>query len=278
MADPTRPARTVRAASRALDIIEAVAAARRIKHTQLAAQLGIPKSTATLLLETLVATRYLRRDPESRSFLLGSRILSIAGRYLAEQDVVQVAQPVLSRLSSTLDESCFLVAPEGDEAVVLWREICQRRLTYTMALGERIGLTATASGVALLAFRSRAEWQRILDSQKGDKAALLAQLEHVAAGGVARLEGYVPGVASLALPLFDHLGQTPAALSIALPTTRLDKSTERRIGEALAEAQREISGLLGCRSLPSPPELARRQARAPAARPAAATPRRTRSR
>ena len=50
----------VRAASRALDIIETVAAARAIKHTDIAEKLGIPKSTTTLILETLVRSGYLQ--------------------------------------------------------------------------------------------------------------------------------------------------------------------------------------------------------------------------
>ncbi|MBE9605492.1 IclR family transcriptional regulator [Acetobacteraceae bacterium H6797] len=250
MSDPSSPARTVRAASRALDIIEAVAAARRIKHTQIATQLGIPKSTTTQLLETLVEAHYLRRDPESRTFSLGSRILGIAGRYLAEQDIVQVTQPILSRLVTELDESCFLVVGEEDEAVVLWREICQRRLTYTMALGERVGLTATASGLALLAFRDPATWPMVVSREIADppaRTAILAELPRVAAGALARREGYVEDVASLALPLFDHGGRAIAALSVALPTARLEAERLGQIEAALRAAQGEAAGRLGYR-------------------------------
>jgi DNA-binding IclR family transcriptional regulator len=236
----------VRAARRALDIIEAVAAARQLKHTDIAARLDIPKSSTTLILDTLVRSGYLRRDPLSRAYSLGSRILGIAGRYLSEADIVQVSQPVLSQLVTDIDESCFLVQAEGDEVIVLWREVCKRRLTYTFALGERAPILDTAGGLALLALRGASTWQPCLERHGIDAPqeaqAILSQLQEIADGAVAvRAQGRIHEVTSLALPITNAAGQPLAALSVAVPAHRLDAQLQPRVELALRAARDEIA-------------------------------------
>lgn len=235
----------VRAAVRALDIIETVAAARSMKHSDIAEKLGIPKSTTTLLLDTLVRSGYLRRDPHSKAYSIGSRILGIAGRYLAEMDIVQLSQPVLSRLVVDVDESCFLVQAEANEVFVLWREACKRRLTYTFSLGERASICETAGGLALLACRPPTQWDSTMQAcglaDAGAREALNAQLRCIADGGVAVcMHGQVHEVSSLALPILNSFGEALAALSVAVPASRLDAALQSRIEAALHKARDEI--------------------------------------
>jgi len=237
----------VRAASRALDIIETVAAGRMLKHAEIADKLGIPKSTTTLILDTLVRSGYLQRDPLSRAYSLGSRILGIAGRYLAEMDIVQISQPVLSRLVIDVDESCFLVQAEGNEVFVLWREACKRRLTYTFSLGERAAITETAGGLALLACRPPPQWDAAFAAcgirDGATRRALRTQLEAGGAGGVILCtHGQVREVASLALPIRNSFGEALAALSVAVPVSRLDADLQARIIRGLYVARDEIAG------------------------------------
>lgn len=245
-AEPGAGKQQVRAAVRALDIIEAVAAARSLKHSDIADQLGIPKSTTTLILDTLVRSGYLHRDPMSRAYSVGSRILGIAGRYLAEMDIVQLSQPVLSRLVIDVDESCFLVQAEGNEVFVLWRESCKRRLTYTFSLGERASISETAGGLALLACRPAAQWDATLRACGIRNAELLAQMKTqllaIAEGAVAVcMHGQVREVSSLALPILNSFGEPLAALSVAVPASRLDADLQARIEKALRKARDEIA-------------------------------------
>ncbi|WP_304306501.1 IclR family transcriptional regulator [Pseudacidovorax intermedius] len=244
---PSEDSKQVRAARRALDIIELVAEARLLKHSDIAARLGIPKSTTTLILDTLVRSGYLRRDAFSRAYSLGSRILGIAGRYLSEADIVQISQPVLSRLVLDIDESSFLVQAEGDEVLVMWREVCRRRLTYMFSLGERASITDTAGGLAMLAMRGMAQWAPTLARcgvPAGAEAdALIAHLREVADGAVAfRAPGRVPEVASLALPIVNSMGVPLAAVSVAVPAHRLDAPLRERVEAALRIAQADIAG------------------------------------
>lgn len=240
-------AKQVRAARRALDIIEAVADGRLLKHTDIVQRVGIPKSTATLILDTLVRSGYLRRDPMSKAYSLGSRILGIAGRYLSETDIVQISQPVLSRLVTDLDESSFLVQAEGDEVLVLWREVCRRRLTYTFSLGERAPITDTAGGLALLAMRGASHWQPTLARcgvpAGAETERCLELMRVVADGGMAiRAQGHVQEVTSVALPVLNAQGLPLAAVSVAIPAHRMSVAVLERVEPALRAAQAEIAG------------------------------------
>lgn len=244
-AAPEGDSKQVRAAVRALQVIEAVAAAREMKHAAIAQSLDIPKSTTTLILDTLVQRGYLKKDENTRAFSLGSRILGIAGRYLAEMDVVRLSQPVMARLVLALDESCFLVQAEGDAAVVLWRETCQHRLAYTLSLGERVGLAETAGGLSLLAWRDPSNWEPTLRAGGVTDAEAIAdtvrQLRAIRGGAVAVcVNGHVREVSSLAVPLLNSLGECVAALSVAIPSSRLDPAKQAAIEEALQAARGQV--------------------------------------
>jgi len=149
-----------------------------------------------------------------------------------------------------VDESCFLVQDEGNEVFVLWREACKRRLTYTFSLGERAAICETAGGLALLACRPAAQWDATLTAcdvhEPSARGALLAQLKIIAAGGVAVCtHGQVREVSSLALPILNSFGEPLAALSVAVPSSRLDAPLQARIERALYQARDEISGQTG---------------------------------
>jgi DNA-binding IclR family transcriptional regulator len=165
-------------------------------------------------------------------------------------DIVQISQPVLSRLVVDVDESGFLVQAEGDEVVVLWREVCRRRLTYTFALGERAPIALTAGGLALVAMRPMDDWARTLAAcgvtEPGAVRDLLAQLEAISGGALAvRAQGQVHEVTSLALPIVSPLGVPLAAVSVAVPAQRLDAELQSRIERALRQAQSDIAAQAG---------------------------------
>jgi DNA-binding IclR family transcriptional regulator len=138
--------------------------------------------------------------------------------------------------------AAFSVAPT---IVVLWRETCQHRLAYTLALGERVGLAETAGGLSLLAWRDPSSWEGTLRSGGVADAEAIAdtvrQLRAIRAGAVAVcVNGHVREVSSLAVPLLNSLGECVAALSVAIPTSRLDPAKQEAIEGAQQEARAQV--------------------------------------
>lgn len=243
----------VKSADRTLQIFEIIGARGQLKHGDIVGLLDIPKSSATVLLETLTGKGYLNWDPATRLYSLGPQIVTLAGRYLSELDIVRISQPVLRELTGRIDEASFLLCRDGDEVIVMWREICTQPLTYTMSLGERAALTTTSAGLAIMAFMAAEDRPRAPRGQRHpppiEPRLLERQLENVRRGGVAQLrDALASGVVSLGMPVFDHLGKVNAAVTIAIPSNRFKAQNMPAIEKELRQAGNRISEQLGYRT------------------------------
>ena len=97
-----RQAGNVASVAKALGILGAFKLGERSRSLrEIAADAGMPQSTAAQLLSTLEEVRLVVCDQEKQTYQLGSGALELAGIYLTQQRVDQTAYPVLRTLSST---------------------------------------------------------------------------------------------------------------------------------------------------------------------------------
>lgn len=154
-ADPGTTTSTVRSAQRALDIIEALAA-RAGTPTRLrdvAAQLGIPRSSAHALLRTMVAKGWVRTDATGTLYSLGLEALVVGTRFLDADPYVRAAGPILSDLRDTLQETIHLARLDGNSVVYLATFESGREIRKVSRVGRRLPAASTSLGKALLAER-----------------------------------------------------------------------------------------------------------------------------
>jgi DNA-binding IclR family transcriptional regulator len=212
-----------RSPARALAILELLAEQGPQNNGEIATALGLPKSTLSTLLDILIEAGYVRRGPERR-FVLSGRVLRLAQGFLAGSSWRDMFLPVLETLSKACAETAFLIGEDGENLVVLARNVVSQGLTYTMPIGAQLPLARTAGGMALLAFRPQARADETLAA--------------IALGEVAYSDaGPVEGVVSLALPIRDSTGMPIASFSVALPHMRLNPERLESIKGALRNAQ-----------------------------------------
>jgi len=223
-----------RAPVRALDILETIAAQGPMTHSAIATATGVPKSTTTALLESLVSAGYLGRNPDRR-FVLTGRILRLAAAYLGGQSWPQALQPILQSLSQESGASAFLVGEDGADIIVLARHLVAEGLTYALPIGARITTGSTAGGMAILAFRP--------------DAPTTPEYDAIRHGALAFAPGrQVPGVVSYALPLRLGSGRPTSSLAVALPEALESSETLARVEAALRRAQQDAEALAGLRT------------------------------
>ena len=252
----TRCPPLVKSATRALDVLELLAEQPQpMAHGELARALGMPKSSLTELLTVLEQRGYVALEAER--YRLGSSLLALAGTLLRRTDVARIAQPILAALMMRTGESAALVLRRGAEVVVVCKENCDQPILYSLQLGQRGPLNASAGGKALLAFQPAEEQEaylasgalrRVTPHSITDPDALRAELAAIAAGDVAwSREEMVPGIIAMGMPVFDATGKPCAGLSVGVPTVRFDAPRERKLKEALRQAAIEISVGMGWR-------------------------------
>lgn len=254
----------VPALDRGLQILQTLSGERRkLSLSEIAAALGVTRSSAYRLLYTLGHFGFVDCDPETKSYMLGPQVLRLGYGYLASRDLVEVAMPHLVRLRDRTSWSAHLGELQGRDVLYLARVPTRRSIASTVHVGTRLPAHATAMGRILLSQLSESEIRELYQDERAvslgaaqgvDAARLLRQLaEDRASGVVVQNAVYEPGVASVAAPIYDVTGKILAAINIstvALFTTDAELNGPLK-GEVLAAAQ-AISHDLGRHNAYSP--------------------------
>lgn len=214
----------VPALTRGLNILQDLSGERR-KQTlsEVAATLGVTRSSAYRLLFTLSHLGFVVFDSETKTYSLGPQVLQLGYGYLASRDLVEVAMPHLVRLRDRTGWSAHLGELHGRDVIYLARVATRRSIASTVHVGTRLPARATTMGRVLLSGLSAAEVHDLYRDEPGagEKspavfAAFIDQLAaDAAAGFVVQNSGYEPGVASIAAPIRDITGHVVAAVNIS---------------------------------------------------------------
>lgn len=239
----------------AFRVLEAVAEHQPVGLSELARVVDLPKSTTQRFLLSLQEVGWLRpTDTTPTRWGLTLRALAVCGTGGGQQDLREVALPLMNELQLSTTETVHLCAPDGDHLVLVERLDTAHPLRAFLPLGERIALHASATGLAFLSVRSPEDVEqylaRPLAAQTPDtltdpvavRRALTATREN---GYSINVGGLSSGISSLGAPVVDSLGQPVAAVSVSGPSSRLTperfddlgpqvRETARRIGHALS--------------------------------------------
>jgi DNA-binding IclR family transcriptional regulator len=248
---PDRTLSTVRNAVRAL---ETLAEQGPLRLTPLAAELGLGKSTAHLLLQTLVADGMVECDPVSGAYRVGLRAFEIGVTAIEQGGFGARLIGSMEELGRRCNESVSLGVLSAGSVLIVQRVESPEILRADIRPGTRMPLHASASGKVLLAAMPDAEIARLLPEllptparrTVRERSALFAEVRRVRDQGFAgQRDEFVDGIAAVAAPVFTASGSVLAALSIAGPAARFD---ERAWVELLLPAASEMSRLSGNRT------------------------------
>ena len=246
----------VKSASRVMQILDLVGKSKKgLKHLDIAAGLGIPKGSLSLLLSDLVEGEFLTLDRTTKRFQIGPQILVLAGRYLADRDIVTTSQPFIRDLINATNESCGIGIRKGNEVLIVWRENSDEPLKWDLKIGDQYPMHASAFGKAILAHLQKEDLEHFFSTAKlipmnektiTDEQTLRRELEGIYNGDIAysREENFI-GIISMGVPIFDNSGKVTASISIPIPRMRFTAEKENLVGRKLKQAGVMLSRELG---------------------------------
>jgi IclR family acetate operon transcriptional repressor len=253
----------IRSVQKALKLFEAIGGHERdLGLTELARELGFPKSVTYKLLSTLTAERFLKRDPLSRRYSIGPAILTLAGAFLNANPLTRECGDVLRRLSWKTGQTASLSVL--DSGTVLYVATCEGRLAVktTAAVGDRRPLHATATGKVLLSDLPEAEVDRLLgpgplprftERTIVDVGTLREVLQQIRRTGIAyNRREYAEAVAAVAAAVYDHRGRVAAGLSVGIPAAVQEIQVLDALAPVVAQHAAELSARLGAAPATSP--------------------------
>src|SRR6185503_6645963 len=252
-ATPKRARRSVQSVDRALDLLEALAAAEgEVSITALAARTTLHVSTVHRLLSTLLRRGYVRQNPETSRYYAGAKLATLSEGRSRFGELRLRVRPVLRAITEATRETANLVVLDDLAAVYIETIPSPQVVRLFTQAGNRVPLHATGAGKAIPAARrdgvlDRLELRPYTPHTIVDAAALRRALEEIRERGYAiDDEEYDDGVRCVAVPVMGAPNELIGAISISAPANRLTRQrcTElvpllRRSASELAAAVRE---------------------------------------
>ena len=193
--------------------------------SEVAATLGVTRSSAYRLLYTLCHLGFVEYDAPTKTYALGPQVLALGYDYLASRDITAVALPHLERLRDRTGWSAHLGELHGREVVYLARVATRRLVSSTVHVGTRLPAHMTTMGRVLLSGLSDDDVRERYQDDMAQPVVLtpfsgVAQLlEQIAAdranGFVVQNSVYEQGVASAAAPIRDVTNRVVGAINIS---------------------------------------------------------------
>ncbi|MGM7666444.1 IclR family transcriptional regulator [Microbacterium sp. A93] len=220
--------------------------------TEIAAQVGLHKSSVSRILATLEQEQVVERDETSRKYRLGLGLIVVAGPLLANLDVRRVAMDDLRELSESTGETAALNIWDGAAAVTVEQVPSRQQVKHTSVLGSRYATGYSASVQVYLAHEHPDAVRQLLQDgtlQFTDPPGPEDYLRRVAE--VRRL-GYAVNYTEtsqdevgIAAPVYDHRGQVVASVLVAAPFYRVPQEAVEQLSAACGGAAQRISLRLG---------------------------------
>lgn len=249
-----KPPYAVESVDNALRILQMLRDSGQVRVSDVAAELGIARSTAHRLLAMLVYRDFAVQS-EDRSYRPGPAIAAKPLRGEPTQRLRQVMRPHMEALCDQVAETINLVVRLGTQTRFLHTVESARVLRVGDRQGTILPAWKTSGGKVLLAELPDAQLTALLRGASGrppegmtaaERRSLVTQLRLVRDQGYAEnIEESESGVCAIGVCVRDRLGDPVAALSVSAPSVRYtpDRSRVflRELRTTVTRAQADIS-------------------------------------
>lgn len=246
---------THRSLERGLSAIELLASAGTLPLAEVSRRLGLHRSTAHHMLQTLVALGWLRQDEESRSYTLSARPFQLTGRKWSAEQIGEIAQPLLERLTRETGEGSSVAAWIGGIVTIAAKREADGPVRVVQDLGGQRPMYCTAVGKAIAGWLPRNEVLTALGRQPmipltaktiTSVANFEAELRRIRNAGYALDdEEQFEGLRCIAMPVFCHSGEVVGSMCVVGPKHRMTHQKIAAVRGPLGALARELSERLG---------------------------------
>jgi DNA-binding IclR family transcriptional regulator len=240
----TRSSQLAQSVERAIALVRR-SAEHPLSLGEAAELLGVHKSSALRLLQTLEAARFVRRTGAG-TYVLGSGVIELSEMALGSIDLRQTAHPHLVELQRGTGHTVHLAQLTGDEVIYVDKVDSPAfdSVQLPSRIGRAVSIYASAVGKIILAYRSPQERDHLLREVQfrqytpttfGDRDSLEGELERIRHDGWARDDGeHDSYVKCVGVPIHDSRREVVAALSV----------TAIEVVATLADLERHVPLLL----------------------------------
>lgn len=202
----------------------------------------IPKSTVYRYLHTLTAMEMVDYEAKTETYSPGLGLWWLMQSADPFSKLKRVSLDDRVKLMNKFNETVNLGVLTGSEVLYLDIVESRRSLRMQATAGTRDDIHSTALGKALLAFRPRSQWERLIPEKMVrhthktivERTSVMINLEAIRRDGFAVERGEnEDGATCIAAPILDSNGISVAAISVSAPSSRVSLDLEEKIKASL---------------------------------------------
>jgi IclR family transcriptional regulator, KDG regulon repressor len=217
---------------------------------EIADQSGLDRATALRFLGAMEEHRMVRRDPFSKRYSPGPRLIQWGTVATESIDVRIIAEPILQRLNRETEETIALYVRDGDRRICVATRQSPHEIRHVLYVGNTLRMAQAAGGHVILAGMPDEEARAILERDEclseSERVCLLNEIPRIRERGYAiGVRMMTPHAWSIAAPIFDRAGEPIATLVVSGPDVRINDEIAERHARHLVPAAQEISEALG---------------------------------
>lgn len=244
----------VKSLDRAIEILDILSSADGLLGiTEISESIGLPKSTVSRLLSTLLYRGLVKQEKTTKKYGLGIKLFELGRGFIDELELRDVVKPILEELVKEINETGHFVIEDQGEVVYIEKVESTHSLRQYSRIGRRAPMHCTAVGKVILAHKCPEEVREIVKA-KGllkftDKTItsldrLETELQKVLDNGYAVDDEEIQELLRcIAAPILNYNSEVIGAISISGPTMRVKDIGS--IAERVKKSAQKISELLG---------------------------------
>ncbi|MCU1416146.1 MAG: IclR family transcriptional regulator [Schumannella sp.] len=247
----------VPAVENALEILTFLAGQRGpVAAASIGRALSLPRSSTYHILSALERHGYVSHVAAERRYGLGVAAFELSSGFSRQQPLARLGTPLLADLVDHIGESAHLGVLHGRDVLYIVEMRAKNRQALITDVGVRLPSDMTASGRAMLSllppnqlralFPGPEAFSTTKNPVQAPYAALKRMLTQARQDGFSREDQDVSsGLASIALPVTDHLGWPAAAIAVTFPRELILEVDYPELAEKIRPYAEELTRRIG---------------------------------
>jgi len=242
---------SVQSVDRALMILEILAQRGESGVTEISADLGVHKSTASRLMSALLNRGLVDQVSDRGRYRLGLGLVRLAGSVTSSLDAVSGSRAVTKALATEVGETVNIAVLDNNRVLYVDQVIGPSMVSMRSWLGHSVPTHCTASGKVLTAWLDESDrisarpssWKKLAANTITSGEALEKELKRVRELGYAVANQEMePDFMAVAAPIRDEHDEVTAALVISGPASRIKPEDFESLGHIVKQSASKLSG------------------------------------
>lgn len=229
--------------ARCAQILRQLQPGQRLGVGPLAKELGVGRSTLHRYLNSLANADLIERVGDGE-YAPGPLLAQLGTMALSQLHVVDAAGPPMRTLADEVGESVVLSVWGGLSPVVARMEAPDKLIHILIRIGTALPLSAAQTRVFLAHLKDPQRVEQLLSLVPEERAGIEADVATVRAEGMLAKSGYVVGLTTVAVPVFNSHGIT-ATLGLVGTDAVLNTPTRAPLTDRLVRTAEALSRQLG---------------------------------